>query len=155
MPSLTGEPTGGWTLLRVKPNSAGAGTFADDTDFAGTNVAPPSVDIVNVPGQLSSTDHATQRISVMVVAVGAADVQIARGTYTCVVDFVEVARTQENEQDYAGLVTFVIDSVPLADVPLNRKVEVDLEKGQYTVRLTTFANIPAAALELRVYAKVS
>jgi hypothetical protein len=155
MPSITGELEDGWVLLRVKDNDSGAGTFADDPDYAGTNTAPAAAERINIPAQYSGGGGKTASLQVYLVAVSATDVAVDRGSFSVTLTATEVSRTVGNEATYGGSPEFVIDATPLAAVTLNRKVSIPLDKGQYALRLSTFANIPGTAAEIRVYAKVA
>ena len=151
---LTAEPTGNWTLLRVKANDGGAGSFSDDDDYAGTNTIPPLGEMVSLPGQLSYTDFKTTRLIVMVVAVDSSDAFVNRGSMTFSVDLIESPRTAGDEDTYAGSPIVVTDDTSLAGQTLNRRIPLSASKGRFGVRLHTFANIPGTAEELRVYYKV-
>lgn len=155
--SDSGEPGDGWRLLRVKDNDSGPGTFADDTDWAGTNVLPPESELVYISAQNNTASSASTSLVVMMVAVDTSDDPVDKGTFTVAIQLVEKCRTSDNEDTFLGssVPTFVADGASTASYTLNRRLLFNnLKPGAFTIRLHTFANIPATANEIRIYTKM-
>jgi hypothetical protein len=137
--------------LRTKANSAGAGTFADDTNWAATNTLIPLADRGPIPLRRHDGAGGVSKVMVMYVALDAAGARVNRGNFVCSM----TPTGQFTRPDDAAPNHDVIqwDGADSTLVPPNSWRTIDLPGGidQFSVRLHTFANIPGTATELRVY----
>lgn len=138
--------------LRTKANSAGAGTFADDADWAGTNTEIPLDDRGPVPLRRHDGAGTVSKVLVMYAAFNAAGERLDRTNFTSSMTPVgQFVRPEDVVSPGHEMLQW--DGADSAAVPPNSWRVMDLPGGidQFSVRLHTFANIPATATEIRVY----
>jgi hypothetical protein len=137
--------------LRTKANSAGAGTFADDTDWAGTNTTIPLADRGPIPLRRHDGAGTVTKVMVMYVAFDASGARINRSNFACTLR--PCGQFARPDGGVPGHELVQWDGADSTAVPPNSWRTVDLPGGidQFSVRLSSFANIPGTATELRVY----
>ena len=154
--------TNQWQLLKTL-TAAPAGTFADETDWAGTNTVP-TTGLTGLPAERRRSDEDLDFISIWVVALNGAGALLGRGSpvMNWTVQMVQVARFPDDFIFDTGTArttapplrtSTVIDSTGVSTgVTLNREIRLEARAmRRFTTRFSGFANVPGTAETLLVF----
>jgi hypothetical protein len=121
------------------------GTFDDDTDWAGTVTAPPDLKSLTSRNPNGRDNTMSLWVGYEVLDDGA---PLARGTMSCTLTVVMSCKV-------AGLERQVImDAGSQTSAAPNTLYKIDVKPGDlFTVRISSAANEPVTADELRIYAR--
>lgn len=158
MPDLSGLQSPGWKFLRVKANSAGAGTFADDTDYA----RAPGTELAGslskpIPRDRLDGGGNTVKVWIGVQMYDANGAPVDRGATACTYDITVVEQFDRPSDPTPGATMarpgVVTQEGEPVNATLNRAelVEMRGHAKRFAVRLSNFANIPATAVTAEVY----
>ena len=127
-----------WRELRIKA------ALTDDTDWAGTS-QPAAGDMVAVSG----TTKPVEAVYLFLVPLDVSDDPVAPETGTCTVTGIKIADIDGD--DTVDATDLVVRSEAVALVPYYTEVRVQLGGAlRWTVRLSSFANNPTGATQVRV-----
>ena len=154
--------TNQWQHLKTL-TAAPAGTFADETDWAGTNTVP-TTGLTGIPHERRRSNEDLEFISLWVVALNGAGALLGRGSPAMgwTIQMVQVVRypddlifdTGADRTTAAPLTTsVVVDSAGIStNVTLNREIQLECRAmRRFTTRFSTFTNVPGTAASLLVF----
>lgn len=154
--------TNQWQLLKTL-TAAPAGTFADETDWAGTNTVP-TTGLTGLPHERRRSGQHLESISLWVVALDGSGALLGRGSpvMNWTIQMVQIARYPDDFIFDTGAArttapplssSVVVDSLGLSTgVTLNREIELSGRAiRRFTTRFSGFTNVPGTAATLLVF----
>jgi hypothetical protein len=154
--------TNQWQLLKTIAADS-PGTFSDETDWGGTNVAPTS-GFTGLPHERRRSHEDLEIISLWVVALDGTGAVLGRGSpvMNWTIQMVQVVRYPDDLIFDTGpnrttapplLSSVVIDSLGVSTgVTLNREIQLEARAmRRFTTRFSGFTNVPGTAETLLVF----